>query len=174
MTLGKATTVAVGFVAAMAIGVWVGPYITDRDSVVTEPLAGTAVSSTESDKPAITPEAAPARRSARRVDEPVDTIAAVSVSAPELHARHKPILNRGANVAIASEEFQDATQFAAVAHAARNTGIPFMVLKHRVLNEEMSLADAIRASKTEINAEIEADLAVAAARSDLATLAPAQ
>ncbi len=104
--------------------------------------------STANDSSAIAPAAAPPARSTPRVDRPVDTIAAVSVPAPELHARIKPILNRGADVSIASEEFQDATQFAAVAHAAPKTGIPFMVLKHRVLNERMSLADAIRASDT--------------------------
>ena len=174
MTFGKATTVAVGFAAAMALGVFVGPYITDRDSVVNEPAIETTASSTADTDIEITPAETRPRRSAPRANEPVATIAAVSVSAPELHARVRPLLNRGADVTVASEEFKDATQFAAVAHAARNTGIPFMLLKHRVLNQQMSLADAIQASKPEINAEIEADLAVASARSDLAAVAPAQ
>jgi len=96
------------------------------------------------------------------------------MSAPELHARIKPILNRGADVTIASEAFEDATQFAAVAHAARNTGIPFMLLKNRVLNEDMSLAEAIRASDKHVDAEIEAELAVASARADLAAVMSSQ
>jgi hypothetical protein len=39
-----------------------------------------------------------------------------------------------------------------VAHAARNTQVPFMVLKHRVLNEDRTLADAIEDYKPELNA----------------------
>ena len=30
MTLGKSLALAMGFVVAMALGVWVGPYLTDR------------------------------------------------------------------------------------------------------------------------------------------------
>ncbi len=173
MTFAKMTTVAIGFVAAMGLGVWVGPYITDRDDV-TAPLAETEVSSTENETSVTTPAAAPIRRSTPRAGRTVDTIAAVSVSAPDLHERLKPVLNRGTDIAVASEEFEDATQFAAVAHAAHNTGIPFMLLKNRVLNEKMSLAEAIRASDKHVDAEIEADLAVASARSDLASVTPSQ
>ena len=32
MTLGKSLALAMGFVVAMALGVWVGPYLTDRGS----------------------------------------------------------------------------------------------------------------------------------------------
>jgi hypothetical protein len=32
MTLGKSLALAMGFVVAMALGVWVGPYLTDRAS----------------------------------------------------------------------------------------------------------------------------------------------
>jgi len=54
-----------------------------------------------------------------------------------------------------------------VAHAARNTQVPFMVLKHRVLNEGRTLADAIREYKPEVNAKAEVTRARAAARADL-------
>ena len=54
---------------------------------------------------------------------------------PELQARLKPVLNQGAKMDIAAEGFRSGEQFAAVAHAARNTQIPFMVLKHRVVDE---------------------------------------
>jgi hypothetical protein len=60
--------------------------------------------------------------------------------------------------------------FAAVAHAARHTEIPFVVLKHRVLVKKMSLEDAIAELKPDRNADIEADLAKAAARADLAAV----
>ena len=52
---------------------------------------------------------------------------------------------------IASEGFRDAEQFAAVAHAARNTNVPFMALKHRILQERKSLAAAIEELKPEID-----------------------
>jgi hypothetical protein len=74
-------------------------------------------------------------------------------------------------VAIAAEGFADAAQFAAVAYAARNTGVPFMLLKHRVLEEGMTLADAIQASQPTANGVLEAERASAEAWSDLARLA---
>ena len=72
---------------------------------------------------------------------------------------------------VASQGFRNAEQFAAVAHAARNTEVPFMLLKHRVLNEGKTLVAAIRESKPDLNAQIEATRARAEARSDLAKLA---
>jgi hypothetical protein len=83
----------------------------------------------------------------------------------------KPLLNKGSDMTMASEGFRDAEQFAAVAHASRNTGIPFVLLKHRVLNERKTLSAAIRESKPEMNAELESRRAVAEARSELAKIA---
>ena len=93
------------------------------------------------------------------------------VDAPALHERLKPVLNRGANMALAAEGFRSAEQFATVAHAARNTEVPFMLLKHRVLNEGKSVAEAIRESKPAVDAAVEANLARAQARSDIAAIA---
>lgn len=45
-----------------------------------------------------------------------------------------------------------------------------MLLKHRVLNEKQSLASAIRASKPELDATLEADRATLEARANLARL----
>lgn len=44
--------------------------------------------------------------------------------------RLKDVLNQGTNVQMAAEGFRNGEQVAAVAHAARNTGVPFMVLKN--------------------------------------------
>jgi len=57
-----------------------------------------------------------------------------------------------------------------VAHAARNTEIPFILLKHRVLDQGMSLARAIRASKPELNEDAEVNRARADAKADLARI----
>jgi hypothetical protein len=92
------------------------------------------------------------------------------VDAPALQERLKPVLNRGANMALAAEGFRSAEEFATVAHAARNTAVPFVLLKHRVLNEGKSVAQAIRESKPAVDAATEANLARAQARSDLASI----
>ena len=97
----------------------------------------------------------------------------VPVTAPRLHDRMKPVLARGTRINLAVEGFSDAEQFATLAHAARNTQVPFILLKHRVLTERLSLADAIRASKPALDAEAEVVRARKAAKSDLAALASA-
>ena len=71
---------------------------------------------------------------------------------------------------MAVEGFKDAEQFATIAHAARNTQVPFILLKHRVLTEGQSLEAAIRASKPDIDAATEVERARAEARNDIAAL----
>jgi hypothetical protein len=161
MTLGKATLLTLGFLGAVALGVGISPYLTDgADGRDVEPtaIADPVVS------PSVEGRALGARPTPTRPTPPIP------VSSPELHARMKPLLNKGADVAIASEDFRSAEQFAAVAHAARNTDVPFMVLKHRVVTQGKSLVTAIKESRPDIDAVVEANRAVAAARSDLASL----
>jgi hypothetical protein len=81
----------------------------------------------------------------------------------------KPVLNRGRTWP-AADGFRDAEQFATVAHAARNTEVPFVLLKHRVLNEGRSLADAIHASKPDVDAKGETSRAATEAKSDIAAI----
>jgi hypothetical protein len=94
----------------------------------------------------------------------------VQASAPELQQRLKPLLNKGANMDVAAQEFRDGEQFAMVAHAARNTEIPFMVLKHRVLDEGKSLTEAIQESKPELDAADQAERARAEAKADVTAI----
>ncbi|HVH27219.1 MAG TPA: hypothetical protein VM818_10680 [Vicinamibacterales bacterium] len=94
----------------------------------------------------------------------------VPLSEPRLHARLKPVLNRGARMEVAAEGFRSAEEFATVAHAARNTDVPFMVLKHRVLIDGRTLADAIHEAKPEVDARAEVARAEVAAKSDIATV----
>jgi hypothetical protein len=165
MTFGKGAALAAGFVGAMALGVWVGPHITDdrsTASVTPHIYVGsptTTATSPSRPRPAATPVTA-------RAATP-----AIAPSSPDLQNQLRPLLNKGSDMTIASEGFRDAEQFAAVAHAARNTEIPFVLLKHRVLNERKTLAAAIRESKPEMNAELESRRAVAEARSELAKIA---
>jgi hypothetical protein len=160
MTFGKASALAIGFLGAMAIGVLIGPSITDRGTVLDPTPAAEIV---DADAPKA---ARPARRAAARRAAP----AAMSAAQPGLHARLKPVLNRGTNMTLAADGFHDAEQFATVAHAARNTEIPFVLLKHRVLIEGQTLAAAIREFKPELDAGQEVTRARAEARSDISAL----
>jgi hypothetical protein len=164
MTIGKMTALSLGLVGGFALGVWTGPHITQR----ADP-ASSAVHDTVTAPDA--PEAVPSAAESRRTRPAAARVARVDVSAPALHARLKPVLNRGADMAISAEGFRSAEQFATVVHAARNTEVPFVLLKHRVLNEGKSVAEAIRESKPAVNAAVEADLARAQARSDIASIA---
>ncbi len=88
---------------------------------------------------------------------------------PDLQKRAKEVLNPGAKLELAAAEFHSVEQFMTVAHAARNTGVPFMVLKDRVLNQKTTLVDAIHELKPDVDAKSEVARAKAAAEQDLAT-----
>jgi hypothetical protein len=167
MTIGKAAALTAGLVGAMALGVIVGPSITHRGDVTTTAPAATVAAAPESPAPAAAP-VSPRVKAERRAEVKVrENMAAMSSTSPQLHERLKPVLNRGAKMELAADGFRDAEQFATVAHAARNTKVPFVVLKHRVLNEKQSLAEAIAESKPNIDAKREAARARAAAREDI-------
>lgn len=179
MSFGKAAALTAGFIGAFALGVWTGPHVTsswnqaDTTAVhIEEPAA--AQPAAESARPSrsarsrtaapTAPAAAPAATAA------APPAVAVSASAPDLQKRLKPLLNRGADISVASEGFSDAEQFATVVHASRNTKVPFMLLKHRVLEEGKTLTSAIRESKPEIDAAEAAAQARQEAKEDLAAL----
>lgn len=167
MTIGKMTALGLGFVGAFALGVWTSPHIMERVDHDTSAAHETVtVPTTPADDARTAPAAAPAARRA-----PVARTARVDVTAPALHERLKPVLNKGAKMEVAAEGFHSAEQFATVAHAARNTEVPFLLLKHRVLEEGKSVAEAIRESKPAVNAAHEADVAREQARSDIASIA---
>jgi hypothetical protein len=177
MTVAKAAVLTTALVGAVAIGVAIGPTVRNTWSEKPAPAATTATA--PSDEPAaVKPERRAPRASTRtRTTEApptapakeagkVETVA-VSVWEPELQHRVKAVLNKGANPEIAAADFASAEQFMTVAHAARNTQVPFMVLKDSVLNQGQTLADAIHEYKPELNAQEEVARARAAARADL-------
>jgi hypothetical protein len=106
------------------------------------------------------------------VARPAGSVSSVKVAVwkPELRDRVKAVLNPGTRIELAAEDFETPEQFVTVAHAARNTAVPFMVLKHRVLNEKRTLAEAIHESKPELDAKAEVARARAAAEADLTEL----
>ena len=167
MTIGKMSALAFGLVGGFALGVWTGPHLMQRAD-----RAETAVHQTVTVPEAEHPrDAVLEAKQARAARAAAARTARVDIGAPALQARLKPVLNRGANMALAAEGFRNAEEFATVAHAARNTEVPFLLLKHRVLNEGKSVAEAIRESKPAVDAGVEASLARAQARSDIASIA---
>lgn len=155
-----------GVLAVGALGVWLGPSLMEGDSDVAAPSMATAPAGEETAAP---PRARAPRATVRR-DVEKTTRPSLPATQPDLQARLKPVLNRGTRMEIAAEGFRDAEQFATVAHAARNTGVPFAVLKHRVLEEGQTLSRAIRSSKPDLDAQREVTRARRAARDDIAAI----
>ena len=189
MSFAKGLALVLGFVAAVAVGVWIGPQITHRGAALGDATASSqgsvssvdSVGSVDRDMQRPTVKRVPSsQRAAAKQRKAAQTTAtgmpvgstprAISVIAPALHERLKPLLNKGANMDVASEDFGDAEQFAAVAHAARNTEIPFMVLKHRVVYEATSLQAAIQELKPDRDGAVEAQRAYMQAKSDISAL----
>ena len=176
MTVGKAAALTAGFLGAFAVGIAVGPSVREKLSVDGTRVAAPSVeTATTNASPPTASAPAPAKttraRATAAAPKPAPsreaTVSSVAVSEPRLHAQLKPVLNRGARMDVAAEGFRSAEEFATVAHAARNTNVPFMVLKHRVLIEGRTLADAIHEAKPEIDARAEVARAEVAAKSDL-------
>ena len=186
MKSGRTSAATLGLVAGLALGVWIGSEMTARDSAASvEPAAvAQAVEAPVAeapDKPKRAPRVVRATPAANTTEvgaaesapaEPAPKLVMkIPVSAPELQSRLKPVLARGTRMPVAIEGFSDAEQFATLAHAARNTQVPFILLKHRVLTEGQSLEEAIRASKPDLDARAEAERARQMAKSDIAALA---
>ena len=175
MTYGKIAGIAAGFVCAFGIGVWTGTQV-KHGPAQEAPAVTSAAPAADTTPVAPAPKARPrtaAAPPATKANAPTEFTplkTSVALSAPELQQRLKPLLKTGADMEIAAEGFNSAEQFATVAHASQNTAVPFMLLKHRVLNEGDTLVAAIRKSKPDVNAVAEVDRARAEARADLAQL----
>jgi hypothetical protein len=177
MTVGKASALAAGFVGAVALGVAIGPTVQDKWSSTRNTPAPTAVVAESAPAPAPAtarrPETKPASARSRddrpELSHPPGSVRSVHVAVwnPEVRDRVQKVLNKGTSMELAAEDFESPEEFVTVAHAARNTSVPFMVLKHRVINEGQTLAEAIREAKPELDAKAEVARARAAAQADL-------
>jgi hypothetical protein len=176
MTYARVAGITAGFVCAFGIGLWTGTQMTDRHTQEAPAVAAAPAPDTSAAPAAPRPAArarAAAAPSAAKADRPTEFApmrTSVTAAAPELQHRLKPLLKPGAKMVVAADGFNSAEQFATVAHASQNTDVPFMLLKHRVLNEGDTLVSAIRKSKPDIDAVAEVDRARAEARADLAQL----
>jgi hypothetical protein len=173
MTVAKAGLITAALVGAVAVGVATAPTIEKNWSKTHAPVTRAAEPSAP---PATARPAHRARASSPRTHDAAavnnkesNTITTITVSAwkPEFRHRVKAVLNPGAKPEIAAADFDGAEQFLTVAHAARNTDVPFMVLKDRVVNQGQSLAQAIHELRPDLDARAEVTRARAAAREDL-------
>jgi hypothetical protein len=174
MKNGTTSAAILGLIGGVALGVWVGAEMTSGRTTAEAPVAV--------EQTVVAPAPEPVKAASRRArvvraaaakDAPADApklVMTIPVSAPELHDRMKPVLARGTKIPMAVEGFKDAEQFATIAHAARNTQVPFILLKHRVLAEGQSLEAAILASRPNLDAAAEVALARSEAKSDIAAL----
>ncbi|MFN7977807.1 MAG: hypothetical protein U0P30_06695 [Vicinamibacterales bacterium] len=156
----RTSRVVLGVVGAFALGMIAGAQL-DRTSTPSMTQAVEAA-------PAAAPEPAPATPPARARAVRLERVPAAS--SPAVQKQVKLLLNAGADTRMAAEGFGNARELITVAYAARNTDIPFMLLKHRVLKERMSLASAIQKSRPELDEIAEVNRARAEARADLARI----
>ena len=183
MKTGTNSAAIIGVAGGIALGMWIASAITLMDPEPANQATTVTQQATEPVAvPVVEPPAVKTRRVVTRaaakpaVTSPVEKtevpklVMTIPVTAPALHNRMKPVLARGTKINLAVEGFGDAEQFATIAHAARNTQVPFILLKHRVLTEHQSLADAIRASKPDLDVNAEVQRARSAAKSDLLAL----
>src|SRR5262245_44378068 len=182
MTVGKASAFTAAFIGVFVLGVAVGPSVMDRiphrqataTAEPAQPSTAPVPAAVDTARPPArtTPRARPKASSATTATAPrAAATSKVAATEPRLHERLKPVLNRGAQMTVAAEGFRNGEEFAAVAHAARNTNVPFMVLKQRVVNEGRTLEQALHDVKPEVDAKAEVARAQAAAKSDVAAIA---
>jgi hypothetical protein len=183
MTSGKTSAAVLGLVGGVVLGAWIGTELTlPREAapamtpaaVTTQAVAEPAAPAAPA-KPKRVSRVARAASSSAAVNAPAPEstpklVMTIPVSAPELHQRMKPVLARGTKLPLAVEGFTSAEQFATLAHAARNTQVPFILLKHRVLTEGQTLENAILASKPDADARMEAARARDEAKADIREL----
>ena len=162
MTSGKATLLTIGLAGALAIGIGLA-IKHHRESTTPD-------SATVADAPSAPIATERSTKAAPRADA-VTAVAMrpVSPQSPELEHRVKPLLKKGTNMDVAAEGFKDWRDFATIAHASHNTQVPFMVLKHHVLNEGRTLESVISEFKPDLDAKAEATRAREEASQDLAS-----
>jgi hypothetical protein len=172
MTIAKAAAaLMVAFVGGVALGVAIGPSIRHTPSVPGPFMDGQFAPGVEEPSAPETRPQATASHPRSITKEHAAAKPMIAASEPKIQERLKPVLSRGTRVEMAADGFASAEQFATVAHAAHNTTVPFVVLKHRILEEGRTLAEAIHESKPALDAKAEVTRARQEAQSDLEAIA---
>lgn len=145
---------------ALIVGaVGIGAVVTNRNRIEMQTVP---IAASEAESSPVVSKAALPMPATRRAD-PVAPLVVTSGLASIV----KPLLQPGTDMTMASDGFTTSESFVATAHAAKNLGIPFVVLKDHVVAQRLSLADAIRQIKPEANAKTEAARAIAEARASM-------
>jgi hypothetical protein len=165
MTGSTKAAMAASVAGAFVLGIWIAPHVRDITPTTTVEKVATTVPVAERDAPAVRTRYA----KAEYTDSDVRVVR-LEASAPPVQKHVKSLLTWGTDTEKAAEGFTSAEQFLTVAHVAKNTEVPFMLLKHRVLNENQSLEAAIRASQPELDASLEAERARLEARANLSRM----
>ena len=148
------------WVGALIVGaVGVGAVVANRNRVDVIPSG--AVAAPEETAPVVTKAALPMPTTRRPLAAPIEMSTGLATLV-------KPLLQRGTDLTMASQGFVNSESFVATAHAAKNLGIPFVVLKDRIVAQRMSLAAAIHEIQPEADAKAEAARAISEARSAIA------
>lgn len=148
------------WVGALIVGaVGVGAAVANRNRVDVTPTV--PIAAAEVPQPVVSKAALPIPAPRKNVE------VTPLVLTPERATIVKPILQPGTDLMMASEGFGSFESFVATAKAAKNLGIPFVVLKDRVVAQRMALASAIRELKPSVDAKAEAERAVTEARSEI-------
>ncbi len=157
----KTSMMVLGMAGAFALGLAVGPQLDANRLAAPAPAPAPLAAATPTPPPVALVKASTAAPRLERV---------LPATAKSVQKQVQGLLNEGADVRVAAAGFPNARELMTVAHAARNTQIPFILLKHRVLEERMSLGRAIRESKPELNEVAEVNRARAEAKADLAQI----
>ena len=91
---------------------------------------------------------------------------------PKLVERLRTLLKDNPDMNEAATGFRNQGQFVAAVHASANHGLSFTDLKKRMVDENMSLGQAIKDLRTNIDGDAAASRAVQQANQDLATASP--
>ncbi len=94
------------------------------------------------------PAAADAVPATVTVDRPMLTLV---MRNPKLESRLSGLLPAGMTVREAAAGFGDQTQFVSTVHVSRSLGIPFAELKTKIVDEQMSLGQAIQALRPTVD-----------------------
>jgi hypothetical protein len=172
----KASAFAAALFGSMVFGAWIGPYLADRAQAFGDGdiqlTSGPAPVPTPSAPKKPEPKTHAERPHVAAVPLPSARMTKPSLDDRKLARRLKPMLTDGADMDVVASGFRNSEDLAATVHAARNTKVPFMVLKHEIVDEGRTLAAAIHIVKPSADASLEADLARSEARADLASIRP--
>jgi hypothetical protein len=123
--------------ALIVAGVGAGAVVANRDRISEAPVVPAAMAT-----PAPVVEKAALPMPKPRTHEPASVEPLVMTD--ELAAEAKPLLNKGTDLTMASEGFATRESFLATARAAKENGIPFVLLKDRVVAHKKPLKVAVR------------------------------